>query len=148
MDATNKNILTIGLGLALIIISNIIGHFAASFSIFATPFLLTIIIAGINFQLYKINFILTVIYNFGLLVFNDLFIRFYAGGTHDQVGKFLISLFFAMAFTLALFIMTIYSFILNDNHTSKTKNVLTNIFILLSSSILTGLIYYFIISDI
>ena len=94
MDNKYKNILAIGLGLTLVIVSNIIGHFAAPFSIFVTPILLTIIIAGINSQLYKSNFLLTVIYNFGLLLFNDLFIRYYAGGTNDQVGKAWIFLFF------------------------------------------------------
>ncbi len=150
MDNKDKNILAIGLGFTLITVSNIIGHFAAPFSIFVTPILLTIIIAGINSHLYKSNFLLTVLYNFGLLLFNDLFIRFYAGGTHDQEGKGWIFLFFAIAFILAFITMTIYSFTpaVNQNKTSKTKNVLTNIFTLLIFTTLTGLIYYYVIADI
>lgn len=58
----------------------------------------------------KSNFLLTVSYNFGLLLFNDLFIRFYAGGTNDQEGKGWIFLFFAIAFILAFITMIIYSF--------------------------------------
>ena len=150
MDNKYKNILAIGLGLTLVIVSNIIGHFAAPFSIFVTPILLTIIIAGINSQLYKSNFLLTVIYNFGLLLFNDLFIRYYAGGTHDQVGKAWIFLFFAIAFILAFITMTIYSFLpmVIQDKTPKTKNILKNIFALLILTTLTGLIYYYVVADI
>jgi hypothetical protein len=150
MDIKDKNILAIGLGMTLVTVSNIIGHIAAPFSIFVTPILLTIIIAGINFNLYKSNFLLTVSYNFGLLLFNDLFIRFYAGGTNDQEGKGWIFLFFAIAFILAFITMIIYSFAtaVNQNKASKTKNVLTNIFTLLIFTTLTGLLYYYIIADI
>lgn len=150
MDIKDKNILSIGLGLTLVTVSNVIGHFAAPFSIVVTPILLTIIIAGINSQLYESNFLLTVIYNFGLLLFNDLFIRFYAGATHDQEGKGWIFLFFAIAFVLAFISMTIYSFTTldNQNKTSKIKNVLANIFALLIFTILTGLIYYYLVVDI
>ena len=150
MDIKDKNILAIGLGLTLVIVSNVIGHFAAPFSIFVTPILLTIIVAGINSQLYKSSFLLTVAYNFGLLLFNDLFIRFYAGGTHDQEGKDWIFLFFAIAFVLAFITMTIYSFSTVDkqNKTSKMKNVLPNIFVLLIFTTLTGLIYYYLVADI
>ena len=148
MNIRDKNILVIGVG--LIIVSNIIGHFAGPFSIFATPFLLTVIIAVLNFQLYKSNFLLTVAYNFGLLLFNDLFIRFYAGGTHDQVGKAWISMLFSIAFVLAFIIMMVYSFttVYSLNKTVKIKKVLMNIFVLLTLTTLTGLLYFYKISDI
>jgi len=150
MDIKNKNILAIGFGLMLVTLSNIIGHFAAPFSILVTPILLTIIIAGLNFNLYKSNFLLTISYNYGLLLLNDLFIRFYAGGIHDQEGKGWIFLFFVIAFILAFITMTIYSFTtaVNRNKTTKTTNVLTNIFTLLIFTTLTGLIYYYVNADI
>ena len=134
----------------LVTLSNIIGHFAAPFSILVTPILLTIIIAGLNFNLYKSNFLLTISYNYGLLLLNDLFIRFYAGGIHDQEGKGWIFLFFVIAFILAFITMTIYSFTtaVNRNKTTKTTNVLTNIFTLLIFTTLTGLIYYYVNADI
>ncbi len=140
MDIKDKNTLAIGLGLTLVTVSNIIGHFAGPFSILATPILLTIIIAGINSHLYKSNFILTIVYNFGLLLLNDLLIRLYAGGTHDQVGKALISLFFIVAFVLALITMAIYCFISFDEK-SRTKKILTNLFIIVILASTTGLIY-------
>jgi len=110
--------------------------------------LLTLIIAGINYKLYKSNFILTVIYNFGLLLFNDLFIRFYAGGVHDQEGKGWIFLFFAIAFILAFITMIIYSFASYDSQIQTTKTVLTNILIVLIFSAVTGLIYNYVIGNI
>lgn len=115
-----------------------------------TPILMTTIIAGINAQLYKSNFILTVIYNFGLLLFNDLFIRYYAGGTHDQEGKGWIALFFAYAFALAIITMIIYSVVTVDgqNKSTKVKNILTNISTVLVLTILTGLLYWYVIGDI
>jgi len=64
MNTKDKNIFAIILGLALVTLSNVIGHFAEPFSIFVTPILLTIIIARINAQLYKSNFLVTVVYNF------------------------------------------------------------------------------------
>lgn len=150
MNFKDKNISIIGLGLTLVIASNIIGHFAAPFSIFVTPLLLTIIIAGINSQLYKSNFLLTIIYNIGLLLFNDLFIRYYAGGTHDQVGKAWISLFFTISFILAFITMLIFSFMSKDNKnkTLKSNNILKNIFALLILTTFTSLIYYYVIADI
>ncbi len=140
-----KPILVISLGIALIIVSNIIGHFAGPFSIFVTPIILTLIIAGLNFELYKTNFLLTVVYNFGLLLFNDMFIRFYAGGTHDQVGKAWIMLFFTLAFVSAFITMTIYSFttVASQNKTFKMKNALTNLLALVILATLTGLLYFY-----
>ncbi|MES2618953.1 MAG: hypothetical protein V4613_13835 [Bacteroidota bacterium] len=146
----DKNISAIGLGFILVIISNVIGHVAPPFSIFVTPVLMTIIIAGINFGLYKSNFTLTVIYNFGLLLFNDLFIRLYAGGTHDQEGKGWIFLFFAIAFILAVVTMIIYSFgpLKNQSKISRPKHILANILTVVIFSTLTALLYYFKIGDI
>jgi hypothetical protein len=150
VNIKDKHILVIGLGIALVIVSNIIGHFAGPFSIFVTPILLTLIIAVLNFQLYKSNFLLTVVYNFGLLLFNDLFIRFYAGGTHDQVGKAWIMLFFTIAFVSAFITMTIYSFttVTSQDRAFKMKNVLTNILALVILATLTGLLYFYGIADI
>ena len=144
----NKSIII--LGLTLITVSNIIGHFAGPFSIFITPILLTIIIAGINYNLYKSNFHLTVLYNFGLLIFNDLFIRFFAGGTHDQVGKALISISFTIAFILSIITMAIYSFNSEESQIikSKTKKVVLNIFSVVFLATLIGIAYIYFISEI
>ena len=149
MDKTDKNILAVGLGLLLVMSSNIIGHFAAPFSIFATPVVVTIIIAGINSTLYQVNFFLTVLYGFALLLFNDLFIRFYAGGTHDQEGKGWIAMFFIISFVLAFFSMAVYAVkIDNIKQGGKTKAILMNLLFLITTAALTGLFYFYFIADI
>jgi hypothetical protein len=150
MTIKHQNIITITIGLTLVTVSNIIGHFAAPFSISVTPILLTIIIAGINSQLYKSNFHLTVAYNFGILLLNDLLIRLFAGGTHDQEGKAWISLYFIISFVLAFITMTIYSLttVNNQNKTANSKKVMAPFRGLLILSIMTGLIYFYILADI
>jgi hypothetical protein len=148
MHMTDKNRIIVGLG--LILVSNIIGHFAPPFSISVSPILLPIIIAGINRPLYKSDFYLTVIYNFGLLLFNDLLIRSYAGGTHDQEGKGWIAMFFMITYILACIIMIIYSFIIVPAQIQRTKakSLWVNISIVLIASVLTGLIYYYLMGNI
>ena len=47
----DDKLLFVLLGLTFIFISNLVGHFAAPFSIFFTPIVLPLIIGGINFTL-------------------------------------------------------------------------------------------------
>ncbi len=150
MDSANKNILAIGLGLTLITGSNLIGHFAPPFSIFITPILLTLIVIGVNAQLYKTNFALTVAYNFALLLFNDVFIRFYAGGTYDEEGKGWIFLFFAIAFVVAFIVMIIYALIIKQNHNklSKTRQAFRNVFVVIAFTTLTSVFYCYVNAEI
>jgi len=84
------------------------------------------------------------------LLFNDLFIRFFAGGTHVQISKSLISLFFAITFVLAFIAMAIFSFRTLDvqNKASKTKIVSANISALLILTMLTVLLYVYVIAGI
>ena len=137
-----KNLLSIILGLTLIILSNINGHFNPPFSIEATPFLITLTIALINYPLYNANFTLTVFYNFGLLLFNDVFIRSYAGGAHDNEGKGWICLFSTIAFIVAVISMLGYAF--SDKRKDSLK---TNIVTIMLSAIATTLIYFSSIAD-
>ncbi|MDF2456462.1 MAG: hypothetical protein K0R51_2455 [Cytophagaceae bacterium] len=150
MTIQNKNILRIGLGLLLLILSNIMGHFFATFSIMITPVLLTLIIGGLNASFYKQNFRLTLIYNFGLLLFNDFLIRLFASGTHDQEGKDWVFVFFAMAFILASITMLVYAITIEDkpDHPSKIKSMLLNIFTLLVLTTLTAIFYWYILANI
>lgn len=148
MEKQTKQILAIGTGLTGIIISNIIGHFSPAFSILWTPIVLTAIIAGVNYPLYKADFAKTIIYNYGLLLFNDLFIRFYAGGRHDQEGKGWIFLLFAIAFIIATITMLIYAYsagqVAEIDIKSKRNNFLTVIIL----ATMTGFIYALFIADI
>lgn len=144
MSNLKNNFTIIGLAILIIVVSNILGHFFPPFSIFATPFLMILIIARLNNPLYKSKFKFTILYNVGLLLFNDLFIRFYAGGTHDQEGKGLISLFFVITFIFAIVSMIVYAVILGfkDEKIHQVKIISFNILITLTASIILGFLYY------
>lgn len=131
------------IGLILVISSNFIGHFLPPFSIFITPVILPVIIGVINYSYYKRNYYLTVLYGFGLLFLNDILIRLYAGGDHDDEGKAWIQLFFMLAFTLCFFIMLLYAGNVNDVNTKREKiiMVLKRIVFLLVWACLAGFFY-------
>ena len=139
----DNKLLFVVLGLTIIFISNFVGHFAAPFSIFVTPFILPLVIGAINFPLYKANYYLTVVYGFGLLLLNDILVRLYAGGTHDDAGKAWIMLFFIFAFSICVLTMTIFAFRHNKFDTDKKKvlSVSTKIVFVIISAILVGFFY-------
>jgi hypothetical protein len=142
-------ILPIIFGMTIIIASNIDGHFHPPWSILLTPIWLSIIFGIVNKSLYKINYRNKIIYNFGLLLLNDLLIRKYSGGMHDDEGKIWISSFFIVSVFLANIIMTISAFSaktqLNNVIDVKftTKN---NLLMLLLLNVSTLMIYFLFIS--
>jgi hypothetical protein len=108
MNESSREIQLVFLGVALIVISNILGNSNPPFSILATPWVLTIVIAIINFPLYKTSFSKTVIYNYGLLLFNDILVRCFAGGADDAEGKAWISVMFILSFLICTIVMFVY----------------------------------------
>jgi hypothetical protein len=120
MNQKNKEDLAVISGIALIIISNVIGHSIPPFSILATPWVLTIVIAIINFPLYKTSFSRTVMYNYGLLLVNDILVRCFAGGTDDAEGKAWISVMFILSFLISTIVMFVYA---SFKSTKSNENV-------------------------
>ena len=139
----DNKLLFVVFGLTIIFISNVVGHFAAPFSIFVTPIILPLVIGAVNFSLYKVSYYLTVLYGFGLLLLNDILVRLYAGGTNDDVGKAWIMLFFIIAFCICVLTMTTFAFRVNKLETTKKKilNISTKIVFVTTLAILVGLIY-------
>ena len=128
MNQKNKEELAVVSGIALIIISNIIGNSSPPFSILATPWVLTIVIAVINFPLYKTSFSKTVIYNYGLILFNDILVRGFAGGVDDDEGKAWISVMFILSFLISTIVMFVYGSMKSKNskeNTDKRKQMKT-----------------------
>ena len=123
MRLLNNKLLFVIIGLTIIFISNLIGHFAAPFSISATPIILPLVIGLINFSLYKANFYLTVLYGFGLLLLNDILIRLFAGGTHDDAGNAWIVLYFIIAFSICVLAMIAYAFKINESETTNKQSL-------------------------
>jgi ABC-type multidrug transport system fused ATPase/permease subunit len=138
-----SKILYVIIGLTIIFISNVVGHFAGPFSIMATPIILPLIVGGINSSLYKTNYYLTVLYGFGLLLLNDLLVRLYAGGIHDDAGKGWIALVYIFAFSICVLTMTAFAFRLNKLYTTKrnTLAVSTKIVFVIVLATLVGLFY-------
>ena len=139
----DHKLLLVILGLTIIFLSNLIGHFAGPFSIFVTPIVLPLIIGTINFSLYKVNFYLTVLYGFGLLLLNDILVRLYAGGIHDDAGKGWITLFFILAFSICVLTMSIFAFSQSGLYTNRKKilNISTKILFVIFLATLVGLFY-------
>jgi len=120
MNESTREIQLVFLGVALIVISNILGNSNPPFSILATPWVLTIVIAIINFPLYKTSFSKTVIYNYGLLLVNDILVRCFAGGTDDAEGKAWISVMFILSFLICTIVMFVYA---SYKSTKSNENV-------------------------
>ncbi len=93
------------LGLAIIIVANVAGHYFPPLSLLSSFIYMNFIVGVVNRELYKGDFKLTVIYNFALLLANDLLIRLYAGGIHDSQGKAWFWMMFHIGFVIAVFIM-------------------------------------------
>ena len=109
-----KNILIIIFGLALLLISNYLGHIYPPFSISWTPILLglfTILILFItNFRL-AIKFGLIT----GMIIANDILIKFFAGGTHDWEGVGWITGFLFLGLIISSILAIVYGFLKEKN---------------------------------
>ena len=85
MNVKTRKHLNIQIGITLIIINQIIGHFLPPMGIMLTPILLPIIslliILEKNISVWKITFASSF-----LFMLNDLGLKSFAGGTHDLEG--------------------------------------------------------------
>jgi hypothetical protein len=136
-----KNISIILLGFGIMIAANLAGHFFPPFSLMNSFIYINIVIGLVNLRLYKFNFKITIIYNFILLVINDLLIRLYAGGTHDSQGMALCWVMFHLGFIIATIIMIAYSLTFNkENKFGKFSNF--NIVVI--GTILTAVFYNYV----
>jgi hypothetical protein len=100
---------------------------------------MTIIIAGINYPLYPANFKRAIIYNYGLLLFNDLNLRRFPNWVSvDEVGKGWIFLFFIISFILAIISMIFY---LHEQIENIKENKIFGSRIILSVALTTVVIY-------
>ena len=104
-----KNILTITIGVLLLLISNYLGHVYPPFSISWTPFLIGLFTGLV---LFVTNFKLVAKFGFivGLIISNDVLIKFFAGGTHDWEGVGWISMFCFLGLIFSFIIILLYGF--------------------------------------
>lgn len=129
------------IGLLIILGANLAGHFFPPFSLMTSFLYMNLIVGLVNLPLYKINYNYTVVYNFILLLINDLFIRLYAGGNHDSQGMGWCWLMFHIGFIIATLIMIIYWATNFKNMPAEKKPSLSLIII---GAILTAVFYNFV----
>lgn len=132
----NHLIKTILFGLSIIIACNVVGHFLPPFSLMLSAVYINLIIGLVNRPLYEKNFKLTVAYNFLLLFLNDIFIRLYAGGTHDNQGKGWCFLMYFIGLIIAAVLMFVYA------GESEKKERIKNILIIISGLAISVIIYW------
>ncbi len=137
----NESFKYVTIGLMIMILANFAGHYFPPFSLFSSFIYINVIIAFINLKLYKINFRLTAIYNFILLIVNDLLIRYYAGGNHDSVGMAICTVMFCLGFIISVIIMTTYS--LTNFKESKLEKI-SNFNVVIIGTFITAMFYYFV----
>ena len=136
-----KYISAIAGGILIIILSNVFAHYRPSFAILWTPVIMTVIIAGINYPLYKADFKSTVVYNFGLLIFNDLLTRFPEGVPVVNEERRWLFPFFVITFLIALLTMMIYAYLLGSMNNRGMRSKRENIISVIISAIAIGFVY-------
>lgn len=129
------------IGLLIILGANLAGHFFPPFSLMTSFLYMNLIVGLVNLPFYKINYNYTVVYNFILLLINDLFIRLYAGGNHDSQGMGWCWLMFHIGFIISTLIMIIYWATNFRNMSAENKPSLS---LTIIGAILTGVIYNFV----
>jgi hypothetical protein len=124
------------IGLSTITVCNILGHFLPPFSLSLSSVYMSFIIIFVNKPLFQANFKLTIVYNFIILLLNDIFIRLYAGGTHDNQGKG----WCMLMYFLGLFITTVIMFAYISQYGKQDK--FKNILIIIAGLIISVIIYW------
>jgi hypothetical protein len=81
-----NNITALGLALLTVIVNGLIGHFFAPNGIILTPVVLTITTYLVCFKTKNIKVLLISILTFLFVALNDISIKLYSGGRHDNEG--------------------------------------------------------------
>jgi len=81
-----NNITALGLALLTVIVNGLIGHFFAPNGIILTPVVLTITTYLVCFKTKNIKVLLISILTFLFVALNDISIKLYSGGRHDNQG--------------------------------------------------------------
>lgn len=113
-----KNILVITLSLLFLLTNNYLGHVNPPFSILFTPVLIGVftglILFFTDFRIAAKFGLIT-----GLVIVNDVFIRIYAGGTHDLEGLGWIAAFLFIGLIVSLIEIVVYGFIKHKHEKVK-----------------------------
>lgn len=136
-----KHLFAVLAGILLIGLSNYGGAVSPPFSIRITPLLIPVIVGGVNYILYRKFFYVAAAYGFALLLFNDILVRKYAGGIHDDEGREWIFFHSFLAFRLVVVILVLFALIRTPEGESRTKSVVRQTLWVLALGGLTAILY-------
>lgn len=105
-----KNKLIIITGIILLLISNYLGHIQPPFSISWTPILIGLF-TGLVLFITDFRLLIKFSLIIGMIISNDVLIKFFAGGTHDWEGVEWITIYCFLGLILSLILIIIYGFI-------------------------------------
>lgn len=91
-------------GLSLILLSNMLGVEYPAIPLVYSVFLMPVIIIGFNHPFYQFNFPLALTYGYGLLILNDILLRYYSD-TVSGIDERWISYSFLASFVLSTILM-------------------------------------------
>ncbi len=141
MKDNNKPFYLMLIGIGIIIINNVNGHYNPPSSINWTPVVIPFIVIIVNRTLYKLNFIQTIIYNYSLIAFNDYLIRAYAGGNTDIEGNMWIAFYGMIGFIISTIAMLVFAGINTQEGKLPKKKIFLNFISIPISSLCVGLVY-------
>ena len=127
MIQKDKNIITLIIAIAIVIINGLIGHFLAPFEIWTTPLVLIITSLLVAFKIKNIRIIWKGVLMFLFACFNDILIKLYAGGVHDEEGYGWITLSLIWGLIPTFFILYRISY-LDDKETKRNKVMALTLF--------------------
>lgn len=129
MNYNNKIVL--GIALTIVITNGLIGHFFAPLGILLTPLILilTTLLVCMGTENIKSTFISVLTYFFVAL--NDILIKIYSGGIHDNEGLAWIHFYFFIGLVPTFGILLATVFIRNKEETFLTKITAVFLFIAL-----------------
>lgn len=137
----NQYFYCITLGLLIIAVSNILGHYLPPFSLMTTSIYMNVIVGVINYRLFKTSFNFTVIYSYFILLLNDYLLRKFAGGNHDSAGMAWCTLMFGITILISLIIMIVNAIILRKKDSRENKDLLYNLLTIFIGIIITSMYY-------
>lgn len=105
-----SNIMALGIALLIVLANGLVGHFFAPIGIILTPVILVITTYLVCFKTKNIKTILISVLTFLFVALNDVLIKLYSGGRHDNegLGWVHLLLFVGLVPTFGILLTTIF----------------------------------------
>lgn len=100
-----NNIIWLGLALLTVFVSGLIGHFFAPFGIILIPIVLIVTTSIVCLKTKNIGSVYWSIFTYLFIALNDIALKLYAGGKHDNEGLGWISIMLLLGLLLTILIL-------------------------------------------